>query len=119
MIIDTFDVRPRAWSGAQRIAHEREVDFMVRARVPRGVHQLDGKVDALGRGVGAVAGQNVLLPEDRRLALDHESGTLLGVGDDAVAEGDALAWLQLDLQGHDCLRTVDFVRSFPIVIYGP
>ena len=67
------------------------------------LHQLDGEIDALGRRVGTIAGQDVLLTEDRRRALDHEPGPLVGIGDDAVAEDDALTSLQLDLQSHGFL----------------
>src|SRR6266702_2244520 len=105
MIIDTFDQGPGARSGAKGVAHELEIDFVGRARVPRRVHQLDREIDAFGRRVGALRGQDVLLAEDRRAALDQQPGPLVGVGDDAVAEDDALARLELDLQGHGFLRT--------------
>ena len=35
-----------------------------------------------------------------RVALDHKPGALLAVGDEAIAENEALAGFQLDLETH-------------------
>ena len=54
-----------------------------------------------------LGGNDVLLPEDRNLALDHESGALVGVGDDALAEDDAFTRLEFHLQRHIGLHRID------------
>src|ERR1700684_212500 len=99
MIIDRFNVRPSARGGAQYIAYQLEIDLVMRGRIARRVHELNGEIDALGRRVGEPRGENILLAQDRDLAVDHQARALIGIGDDALADDDALARLKLNLQG--------------------
>ena len=46
--------------------------------------------------VGVLGGQDVLLAQDRASPFDQEPGALVGVGDDAFADDDAFARLELD-----------------------
>jgi hypothetical protein len=104
MIIDALDVRPHAWSCVENVAHEREVDVVMGARIFRRVHQLHRQIDALGRRIGALDGEDVLLAKDRDLTFDQEARALVVVGHDALAENDPFAWLELDLERHRPLR---------------
>jgi hypothetical protein len=104
MIIDALDVRPHARRGPENVAHEREIDVVVGARIFRRVHQLHRQIDALGRRIGALDGEDVLLAKDRDLTFDQETGALVVVGDDALAENDPFARLELDLERHRPLR---------------
>src|SRR6476661_4299523 len=100
MIIYTFDQRPHAWRRLQQLAHEGEVDFVVGARVIRRIHELDREIDALCWRIGALRGEDILLAQDRNMALDQEPRALVVIGDDALAEDDPLAGFQLDLERH-------------------
>jgi hypothetical protein len=100
LIIDTFDQCLRARRRAQKIAQQREIDFVVRARIARRVHQLDREIDALGRRIGALRGHDVLLAQDRDVTLDDKTGPLIGIGHDAIANQDALVRLELDAECH-------------------
>src|SRR4051812_189762 len=73
---------------------------MVLARFARRVHELDRQVDALGRGVGAPRGHDVFFAQDRRAAVHYKTGALIGIGDDAFPDQDALATLELDPKRH-------------------
>ena len=101
MIIDEFDARPHARRRLQDFAQQREIDFVVRARVARRVHQLDREIDALGRRVRPLRRHDVLPAQDRRRAFDQDAGTLAVIGDHGLADEHALAGLELHLQGHD------------------
>jgi hypothetical protein len=55
------------------------------------------------RFAGVSASLAVRMSFSRRigtLAVDQQSGALVGVGDHAIADNDALAGLELDFQGH-------------------
>lgn len=101
MIIDVFDVRPRAGGGLQELANELEIGIVMAAPVVRRVHELDGQIDAFGRGVGALGRENILFPQDRHMTFDHKARALAGIGDDAFAEDDAFPGLEFHLEGHD------------------
>jgi len=73
---------------------------VVLLRTLRRVHKLHGEVDALRRAIGAAQRHDVLFAQDRNRALDDKPRALIGIGHDAVAEDDALVWLEFDLQGH-------------------
>jgi len=76
------------------------------------VHQLNGEIDPLGRAIGAGQRHDVLFAQDRHLAVDEQSGALIDIGDDAIANDHAFVWFELDLQRHDR------PRRFPrIVVY--
>jgi hypothetical protein len=111
MIIDTFNCRPGARRGLHHVANELEIDVVMRSRVLGEIHQLDREIDALGGRVGGARRQDVFFPQDGDLALDQKPRALIGVGDDAVAQDDAFARLQLDFQGHDGL--LDLRDRFP------
>jgi len=101
MIIDCLDERPGAWRCMQNVPHQLEIDLMMRGRIARRVHQLDREIDALCRGVGELGCQDILLAQDRHLAVDQQARALVGIGDHAIADNDALAGLELDFQGHE------------------
>ena len=44
--------------------------------------------------------QDVFLPQDGELAVDQKPRSLIGVRDDALAENESLARLELDFQSH-------------------
>src|SRR5690554_428630 len=69
-------------------------------KIGREIHHLDKQVEALAGRVGVGGAENVLLAEDRRVALDEEARALVVVGDDAVAENEAFAGLEFDLESH-------------------
>lgn len=73
---------------------------MVVVRTLRGVHQLDGKIDALCRTIGARQRHDVLFTQDRGLPLDKQPRALIDIGDDALADYDALVRFELDLESH-------------------
>src|SRR5262245_58442290 len=119
MVVDALDVLPLARRRVEDVAHELEIDLVVRARILRRIHQLHRQVDALGRRVGALDGEDVLLAQDRNVALDEEPRALVVVGDHAFAENDALTRLELNLERHGILpdwRTG--ARSWADVVNG-
>ncbi len=72
----------------------------VRGRIARRVHQLDGEIDALGRRVRLLRRHNVFFAQDRRMALDQQPRALVAIGDQTVAEDEAFAGFELDLEAH-------------------
>src|SRR5690606_24545169 len=68
--------------------------------------ELNSKIDALGRAVGCGRSEDVLLTQDRRLAVNEQSRALVGIGDDAIADDQTFAGLELDLEGHGRPRIV-------------
>jgi hypothetical protein len=72
----------------------------MRARVARRVHQLNSEVEPLSRRIRLADGDDVLLAQDRHCALDHQACALIVVGDDALADDDAFARFEFDLQRH-------------------
>jgi hypothetical protein len=66
MIIYNFDVGPSTWGCLHDVANEREIDFVMDLRFARGVHQLNRKIDALGRCIGAIFRHDVLFAQDGR-----------------------------------------------------
>jgi hypothetical protein len=69
-------------------------------RAFRRVHQLDGEIDALCRRVGGGKRHDVLLAQDRYLAIDEQPRALIDVSDDAVADDHAFVRSELYLQRH-------------------
>src|SRR6185503_6159353 len=110
MIIDTFDCRPSAWCGIHHVAHELEINVVMRLRILREIHELYREIDALRRRVGGLVGENVLLAQDRRLAVDQQARALIRIGDDAVPDDEAFTRLELDFERHDRLLTFGYVR---------
>src|SRR5262245_15310390 len=115
MIIDVLDVRPNARCSFHELAHQREIDIVMETRILGRVHQLHREIDTLSWRICAVAGQNVLLAQDRRLAVNYKPGALVSVGNDAVADDDTLARLELHLQGHVRISP-NWTRWFPIMV---
>ena len=72
---------------------------MVILRALRRVDELHCVVDALCRAVHTAKPQNVLLAQDRNVAFDRYAGAPASIGDDAVAENDALAGFEFDREG--------------------
>jgi hypothetical protein len=73
---------------------------MVILRASRRVHQLDGEIDALCRSIGGGERHDVLLAQDRHLALDEQPRALIDVGDDAIADDHAFVRFELYFQRH-------------------
>src|SRR6185503_9804948 len=94
------DMRPGAWRRLHQFAQQREIGVMMRARIARGVHELDREIDAFGRGVGLRRRHDVLLAQDRRVAVDQKPRALAPVGDDRITDDQALTRLELDLEAH-------------------
>ena len=69
-------------------------------RVARQIHQLNRDVDLLARRVRLLRAQDIALAQDRLVALDGEARALVVVGDERVADDDAFARLELDLECH-------------------
>src|SRR6185436_5216460 len=90
---------------------------MMRARIARRVHQLHRQIDALGRRVGPLGGEDVLLAQDRARSLDHQPGSLIAIGDDGLANQNAFVGLELDLERHGVISWLPdrgaTVRLFP------
>src|SRR5436853_2897095 len=76
-------------------------------RLARRVHELDCEIDALCRCVGAIRGHDVLFAHDGRGTLDQQTRALIVVGHDALADEDAFAGFQFDLERHRPLLTID------------
>ena len=72
----------------------------MQTRITRGVHQLNGEIDALGRRIGLRRRHDVFFPQDGRVALDQQPGALIAVGHEAIAEDEALACFEFDLEAH-------------------
>jgi hypothetical protein len=68
------------------------------------VHQLHGEIDVLGRRVGRLGVEDVLLAQDRRLALDEQPRAGVAVPDRDLADHDLLAGLEFDLERHPLPR---------------
>ncbi len=107
MIIHSVDKRPHAGGRGEDVPDQREINVVMGAGVARGVHQLNGEVDARRGRIGPVGGHDVLLAQDRRGALDEEAGALLLIGDDGFADDDPLAGLEFDFKGHRVLRGLE------------
>ena len=61
---------------------------------------MHGQIDPLGRRVRGFGRQDVLFAQNRRIALDEETGALIVVGDDGFTDDDPFAGLQFDLERH-------------------
>src|SRR2546427_13048120 len=117
MVIDAFDVRPDAWRRLEDIAHEREIDFVMHARISRRVHQLHGEIDALGWRVCVLDGEDIFLAQDRYVTFDHEPCALVMIGDHAFAEDDSFARLEFDLKRHSTLQICRTDTAI-VMVYG-
>src|SRR5215510_7825344 len=91
VITDGCDVWPCAWRSLHQFTHQNEIGLVMQARIARGVHELDGEIDALGRSVSLLGRHDVFFAQYGGLALDKKAGALIAVGDDAIAENKALA----------------------------
>jgi hypothetical protein len=101
MIIHLLDEGPHAGSDLHRMADQGEVELMVCAGIFRRVHQLHREVDLLRQRIGAARRHDVFFPQYRHRAVDQQARALIVVRDDTLADEDALAGLEFDLQAHD------------------
>src|SRR5580704_15060981 len=122
MIIYTFDCRPCTWRRVHQVTHELEIDVVMRLRIPGEIHELHREIDAFGRRVGTLLGENVLLAQDGRPAIDEQARALVRVGDDTLADDEAFTRLELDFERHGRLLTLGMFgradRCFALSPYG-
>ena len=93
MIIDALNKRPSAWRRTNKISHQSEIDIVMRFGILGGVHELNREIDAFRWRIGALRRENVLLTQDRHMTFNGESGALIVVRDNALAQDDAFAGL--------------------------
>ena len=84
----------------EHVLDETEIELLILRNVILEIHLLNAEIDSLDRRVRGFRRQDVLLAQDRRITIDQECRTVLGIGDDALADHDSFERLQLDSEGH-------------------
>lgn len=74
--------------------------MMVRKMIPIHVHQLNGEIDPLRRGICFFRAQNVLLAQNGDIVFDYELCLAGAVGDHSTAQDQAFKRLQSEFKRH-------------------
>jgi hypothetical protein len=99
--VDRFDDFYRTGRGRNEITRQFPVELMMRAQAfAVHVHELDDEIDPVGRAVGILVAENVLMPQDRHIVVHHELGPARAVGDHGAADDQAFMRFQGNFQRH-------------------